>query len=168
MNLKVSLAPSGDVIDLHKEPITVGRKGADIVIEDPACSRRHATFYQGPQGELRLSDLHSTNGTFVGNERVIDKAVAIGSEIKIAGRLITILEYSPSGSYRNVPQPVQEQAQAFTPLAEEYAAGHEPSGEDHEEVTQILGLTQVNQPPPLRQKTLSGIAIPPPIRSKAA
>ncbi len=54
-----------------KEVIMVGRDpGADIVVDNPGISREHAKFELTPNGEYRLVDLGSANGTFLNDERI--------------------------------------------------------------------------------------------------
>ena len=63
-------------------PVTVlGRSSeADIALDDPGISRRHAEIQLG-NGQALLVDLHSTNGTFVDGERVQRAVLADGSQI---------------------------------------------------------------------------------------
>jgi hypothetical protein len=63
-------------------PITIGRDAkCDVAINDPSVSRRHAqlTF---EAGAYDLEDLASSNGTFIGGERVRGKArLPIGQSV---------------------------------------------------------------------------------------
>ena len=57
-------------IPLHSLPVVVGRNPpADLVLEGTTVSRRHCRLEQH-EGQLRLSDLGSTNGTFVNGARL--------------------------------------------------------------------------------------------------
>ncbi len=57
---------------LHRLPVIIGRNApADLVLEGTTVSRRHCRL-DLHEGELRLSDLGSTNGTFVGGTRLTD------------------------------------------------------------------------------------------------
>ena len=49
--------------------LTVGREGCDVVLADPAVSRRHAALRLAPTGAA-VEDLGSSNGTYVNGERV--------------------------------------------------------------------------------------------------
>jgi len=80
---------------MRKDSLTVGRAGADLLVADTGASRRHAMFYQGLRGELRVMDLHSTNGTFLGDEKIIDHPISHGSIIRVGDTAITILDYEP-------------------------------------------------------------------------
>ncbi len=56
---------------LHKLPFRVGRDAAnDLAVDARGLSRQHAEFQAGPNGELLLQDLDSTNGTYVNRERI--------------------------------------------------------------------------------------------------
>lgn len=56
---------------ISKMPFAVGRdKANDLVIESSGLSRRHAVFDVDISGRLRVSDLNSTNGTFVNHQRL--------------------------------------------------------------------------------------------------
>jgi len=94
-----SLADGGsatsEIVEIKKDSCTLGRAGADLTINDNGASRRHAMFYQGLRGELRVMDLHSTNGTYLGEEKIIDHPLGHGSIIRVADTAITILDYEP-------------------------------------------------------------------------
>lgn len=51
-------------VDLARFDIVIGRGGADLDIDDPAISRRHARLVRNA-GVMTLSDLGSSNGSFV-------------------------------------------------------------------------------------------------------
>jgi hypothetical protein len=71
-------APSGN---LKSRTLTVGRAlGNDLVVNDPEVSRFHARFEQDGDG-WRLTDLGSTNGTWVNGNRVRQAVIAPGDEI---------------------------------------------------------------------------------------
>jgi predicted Zn finger-like uncharacterized protein len=50
---------------LDKPQTVIGREEGDILTMDPETSRRHAQVDIYPEGEVFVSDLGSTNGTFV-------------------------------------------------------------------------------------------------------
>ncbi|HVN53487.1 MAG TPA: FHA domain-containing protein [Anaerolineaceae bacterium] len=64
----------GRKVDLRAGPMIIGRDPAcDIIIESPAVSRRHARIeVQGDR--VTLEDLGSSNGTFIGVERITNQA----------------------------------------------------------------------------------------------
>ena len=70
------------VYDLSKESIVVGRDdGADILIDNPSVSRRHAEFRM-EAGSWVVEDLGSSNGTFMGGQKIDGpRPLTIGDEI---------------------------------------------------------------------------------------
>jgi hypothetical protein len=70
----------GRVIQIEKALVTIGRSGCDVILDDPELSRRHARIrIRGSEGDLE--DMGSTNGTFVGEDR-IQKTVVIENRSK--------------------------------------------------------------------------------------
>jgi transcriptional regulator with GAF, ATPase, and Fis domain len=61
--------------------IVVGKKGADLVVDHPSVSRRHFEIRRTGEG-LELTDLGSTNGTFVGGARIRSAIVEPGTVIR--------------------------------------------------------------------------------------
>jgi len=68
--------------DLHQSSIVVGRdEEADILIDNPSMSRRHAEFRQ-EDGAWVVEDLGSSNGTFLEGERIEGpRPVDVGTEV---------------------------------------------------------------------------------------
>jgi ABC-type multidrug transport system ATPase subunit/pSer/pThr/pTyr-binding forkhead associated (FHA) protein len=54
---------------------------ADVLLNDPVVSRRHATIQVGPKG-YRLLDLHSKSGSFVNGRRFDEHELVIGDQIQ--------------------------------------------------------------------------------------
>ncbi len=63
---------------------------ADLVLTESTVSRHHAELALLPHG-VRVKDLRSTNGTFVGESRIESAVVAVGSEIRIGRARIEIV-----------------------------------------------------------------------------
>ena len=87
------------LIDLEQNknlPIYVGREaaGSQLVIDDPTVSRRHASLVWSA-GQLRLTDLNSTNGTSVDGSSIQKSSVIIrnGQTIKL-GKVTLSVEVS--------------------------------------------------------------------------
>ena len=82
------LYEEGDVVrtaSLERDWTRVGRSlAADVRLDDPTISRRHALLVRGPDG-VRVMDDRSLNGVFVNGERVEWRTLAHGDEI-IVGR----------------------------------------------------------------------------------
>jgi pSer/pThr/pTyr-binding forkhead associated (FHA) protein len=56
--------------DVAKPVVTIGRaQTSDVVIDDATVSRQHATI-KWEDNRFRVYDLGSSNGTFVGEQRV--------------------------------------------------------------------------------------------------
>jgi Inner membrane component of T3SS, cytoplasmic domain len=72
--LVLSGTETGRVIEIDKELVTIGRSGCDVILDDPELSRRHARIrIRGAEGALE--DMGSTNGTFVGKDRIQESVV---------------------------------------------------------------------------------------------
>ena len=67
----------GFVFDLSGEEMVIGHSDtADIFVEDPYLSRRHALLWVYAD-EVTLHDLNSTAGTFVNEERLTGPRVCV-------------------------------------------------------------------------------------------
>ncbi len=77
------------VVPIGGETVTIGRSGScDIVIEDPGVSRRHAEIARDG-GRFYVTDLGSTNGTYVNGRKVSRQLLADGDLVsfgKVAAR----------------------------------------------------------------------------------
>ena len=84
--------PSGRVrrVTVGDAPVVIGRDGAcDLVLADGRVSRRHARI--APRGGfLVLSDLGSTNGTYIRDERISEVALGPGDVITLGDTTIAV------------------------------------------------------------------------------
>lgn len=73
----------GDEFEITKDEITIGRAGGnDVALKEAKVSRQHASIKK--QGkEYLITDLHSSNGVFVNDEKVQEHALNDGDEIRI-------------------------------------------------------------------------------------
>ncbi len=72
-----------EVVDLEGEWTRIGRSGAaDVQLDDPTVSRRHALLHR-TQGSVRLLDDRSLNGVFVNGERVESHVLVDGDQVAI-------------------------------------------------------------------------------------
>ena len=62
-------ADAAKVFRIDRARVTLGRSGADIILNDVETSREHAAL-EVRGGVVYLEDLGSTNGTFVGGSRI--------------------------------------------------------------------------------------------------
>lgn len=81
----------GKTFPLEGEIITIGREaGNTIVINDAEVSRKHSQLtLQG--GKYVLTDMGSTNGTFVNGQRITGAHVLVPGEVISLGEQITLL-----------------------------------------------------------------------------
>ena len=69
--------------------ITIGRaRSNDIIIDDPLVGRNHCQIIQDGNGDFRLADCNSTNGTFVNRQRVYGEVHLSQSDIVHIGGTI--------------------------------------------------------------------------------
>ncbi|GGK55838.1 FhaA domain-containing protein [Ornithinimicrobium pekingense] len=75
----------GRAVPLSAAVTTIGRDdSADVVVDDPGVSRRHAEVrisHDGPHLQVLLRDLGSTNGTYLNGEQVGDEELRDGDRI---------------------------------------------------------------------------------------
>ncbi|GLU49871.1 FHA domain-containing protein FhaB/FipA [Nocardiopsis ansamitocini] len=90
-SLVVTKGPlAGTTLDLSSQPITIGRaKDATLVISDDYASGRHARIFSD-NGRWIVEDLGSTNGTYLGQNRLTrPQPITVGQPIRIGK---TVLE----------------------------------------------------------------------------
>jgi len=78
--------PDGSrVIPLGRMPLTIGRESStDIVLDDPRVSRQHARLSYRQQ-QIWLTDLRSSNGTFVNGTPIQERALQPGDVLSFGG-----------------------------------------------------------------------------------
>ncbi len=79
----------GESHTLSKARVVVGRKGADIPLNDPEISRHHCLL-EVRDTYINLKDMDSTNGTFFDEERVRAAMLQDGAEFRIGVSLIRV------------------------------------------------------------------------------
>jgi len=88
--LSIVSGPSqGETHTLAKPRVVVGRKGADVALNDPEISRSHCLL-EVRDTYINLKDMDSTNGTFFDEERVRAAMLQDGTEFRIGGSLIRV------------------------------------------------------------------------------
>jgi DNA-binding NtrC family response regulator len=92
IRVRVASGPSrGLERELDQGTLVIGSAAeADLVLEDPTVSRYHAELALLPEG-VRVKDLRSTNGTFVGDSRIESALVPAGSEIRVGRTHVELL-----------------------------------------------------------------------------
>ncbi len=88
----LSGARQGDVVPIDKPRTTLGRAGgaADVQFEDAEMSRSHAALEWAGGGAV-LRDLGSTNGSFVGEQKVSTHPLEDKSEFRLGHTRLLLL-----------------------------------------------------------------------------
>lgn len=126
----------GKIFPVEGDIITIGRESENqIVINDAEVSRKHSQLIlQG--GKYILSDLGSTNGTFVNGQRLTGQhilqpgeIISLGEQISLSFDLIPHVDPNAtmvSASHIPGPRPAAQPAQQS--VAQPAYAGHVPVG----------------------------------------
>jgi two-component system cell cycle response regulator len=78
---------AGQIFPLDVENV-IGRDfDAQIRIDDGSLSRAHARVIRHANGKFVLEDLDSTNGTFIGNDRIKQRELVSGDRIQLGPKL---------------------------------------------------------------------------------
>ena len=81
----------GKVFPLEGDMITIGREADNgVVIPDPEISRKHTKLVL-QNGQYSVSDMGSTNGTFVNGQRVATDHVLVSGEVISLSEQINLL-----------------------------------------------------------------------------
>ncbi|WP_353951900.1 FHA domain-containing protein [Knoellia sp. S7-12] len=91
-HLRVTSGPlAGTSLPLRESGTLVGRSPESaLVLEDDFASGRHARIFKGPEGWM-VEDLGSTNGTFIGQQRLTTPTpVAAGTEIRFGTTVVEL------------------------------------------------------------------------------
>ncbi|HEV7467888.1 MAG TPA: FHA domain-containing protein [Candidatus Dormibacteraeota bacterium] len=109
--------------------VEVGRDCRGLLIHDEAASRRHVTLTPGPDG-LFVTDLGSSNGTFVNGEQLTRRPARIGpgDVVRVGDTEISIPEPAaePETVSAMLPQPEAPRAPAAAPAPAAAAAPSPP------------------------------------------
>jgi hypothetical protein len=88
------------LIELSAGWSRIGRSSsADILLDDPTVSRRHAVIVQTPEGDLRVLDDRSMNGILVNDEQVDWSPLADGDELQIGRYTLSVIESAGKTRY---------------------------------------------------------------------
>ena len=133
----------GKVFPLEGDVITIGREaGNGIIINDAEVSRKHTQFvFQG--GKVVVSDLGSTNGTFVDGQRLTGQQVLQSGQIISLGEQISLLfeaviQVDPNATIMStghppvvpmpMPTPISSPVSQPSPTPAPVYAGQVPAG----------------------------------------
>lgn len=79
------------MIPLNKDVTTVGRKLADIIIDDPKVSSTHCEIRRDGS-HFKVRDLKSTNGTFVNRDAVEEKTLVDQDVMEVGSSTLCFFE----------------------------------------------------------------------------
>jgi pSer/pThr/pTyr-binding forkhead associated (FHA) protein len=82
---------TGVTADLSKAPILIGRgNDAAIRLDDDYVSTRHARIVSSG-GQWFIEDLGSTNGTYLGTQRITQPvAIGLGSQVRVGKTIVEL------------------------------------------------------------------------------
>jgi EAL domain-containing protein (putative c-di-GMP-specific phosphodiesterase class I) len=110
-----SIAADGSLVrhTIRRLPFLIGRDpGSDLLVEARGLSRHHAQFSRDGDGLLLLTDLQSTNGTFVNRQRIAqptrigaNDVLHFGNAEYRLGRIMAVAEPSLSTGARTMEVP---------------------------------------------------------------
>ena len=81
---------SGQIFQIQKAKTVLGRADSDIVLDDPEASRQHATL-EVLGSRVVVTDLSSTNGTFVQGERIENAELENHNEFRIGEHVLMLI-----------------------------------------------------------------------------
>jgi hypothetical protein len=89
---------SSRTVVVDGRPLTIGRAPDNgLVLADSRASRHHARLY-GRRGALLLTDLGSTNGSWVNDRRIDEMALGEGDQIRIGDTILVVESVEPTES----------------------------------------------------------------------
>ena len=149
MKIAITEGPNaGRELDVEG-PTVVGRDpaAAQLVIDDPEASRRHASLEPSGTG-VTVEDLGSTNGTFLNGERVTGAQEAgAGDEIRIGTSVLTVQSTAEVTRMAAIPEQPDADATAIgSPVPD--APEPEPEPEPVAEQPEPVGAGLPPDPPP--------------------
>jgi len=88
---------TGRIFRIGDQPMLIGRsKGCHIYLPEEGISRHHAQVEREESGDVSLSDLRSTNGTFVNGQQIERQKLNDGDKIQIASTALLKFTYQDS------------------------------------------------------------------------
>ena len=92
---------TGRRLSVQSETV-LGRVDADVTIDDPQISRRHAIVRRDVHG-LEIEDLGSLNGTWINGERITSARRLVPGDVISLGETTVAVEDDPRGEAPTAP-----------------------------------------------------------------
>src|SRR5688572_24827875 len=90
----------GRRFDLPQDVVTIGRDNANgVQLHDSEVSRQHAEIKDADGGYV-LTDLKSSNGTFINEQQIEDRRLSNGDRVQIGRTLLIFTGVEESSSVR--------------------------------------------------------------------
>ena len=83
------VASRDEIVPINKFKTTIGRRNADIVLDDPDVSRQHAVV-ERYDDKILLKDLESTNGTFLNGKKITVAFLKDGDVIRCGDSILRV------------------------------------------------------------------------------
>ena len=81
---------SGQIFNITKVRTIIGRADCDVVLDDPEASRQHASI-EVLGARVVVSDMKSTNGTFVDGEQIDSSELQNHNEFRIGEHVLMLI-----------------------------------------------------------------------------
>jgi len=81
---------AGRIYPVEKPRVVIGRHDADVNVDDPEISRQHAALELSGD-KVVLVDMGSTNGTYVGEERIKEMELENQTEFSMGGSTLMLI-----------------------------------------------------------------------------
>ena len=95
--------PMGAPIEIASDRTLIGRDPtADIVVNDPSVSRRHAIIERRPEG-WAIFDQRSANGTWLENQRIEQALLVSGQQLRLGAVTFAVILAAPGAAARPAP-----------------------------------------------------------------
>jgi len=88
----------GTSIKMSTGRLIIGRSDADLVLDDPKISKKHAVIEAFSSNKIFIRDLASMNGTLVNGEQVSQKKLSDGDVIQLGDVIMRFTSRTTSKS----------------------------------------------------------------------
>lgn len=143
-NLEIKTGNDKKIIPFRGPAMKIGRAAEnDIVLEDKAASRRHCVIEQRGAA-FHVKDLNSHNGTWMGENRILEANLTFDQTLRIGSTFIRLLPEELHAAPAKQPLPVAE-------IVEESPEELPPSSPDKSKVATSLAVRAMVTGPLSRQ-----------------